>query len=84
MREGVQDFARAALAGGIPYLLASKWSVLVKESMTLMTRFYVYMPMNKVREPGPDIVIRGEKGRVGMGESERHHPPTLRPHQWLC
>ena len=48
MREGVQGFARAALAGGIPCLLASKWNVPVKESIILMTRVYAYMAMHKV------------------------------------
>ena len=54
MREGLQGFARAALAGGIPCLLATKWSIPTKESMMLMTRVYAFMAINKVRRPaGP-------------------------------
>ena len=48
MREGVQGFARAALVGGIPCLLASKWNIPIKESIILMTKFYVFMAKNKV------------------------------------
>ena len=47
-REGVQGFARTALAGGIPCLLASKWNVPAKESIILMTRVYAFMAANKV------------------------------------
>ena len=49
-REGVLGFARAALAGGIPCLLATKWNIPAKESLILMTRVYAYMAVNKVRE----------------------------------
>ena len=49
-REGVQGFARTALAGGIPCLLAAKWNIPAKESMMLMTRVYAYMALNKVRK----------------------------------
>ena len=48
MSEGVHGFARAALAGGIPCLLASKWNVPAKESIMLMVRFYGCMVVNKV------------------------------------
>ena len=48
MREGVHGFARAALAGGIPCLLASKWNIPAKESIILMTRFYAFMAANEV------------------------------------
>ena len=50
MNEGVQSFARAALAGGIPCLLATKWNVPRKESIILMSRIYAHMAVNKVRE----------------------------------
>ena len=50
MREGLQGFGQTALAGGIPCLLASKWNVLVNESIILMRQVYAYMAMNKVRE----------------------------------
>ena len=48
-REGVQGFARAALAGGIPCLLATKWHVPVRESITLINRIYTSMATHKVR-----------------------------------
>ena len=51
MSEGVQGFARAALAGGIPCLLASKWNTVAQESIILMTRVYAFMAMRMVREP---------------------------------
>ena len=50
MSEGVQGFARAALAGGIPCLLETKWNIPAKESIILMTRAYAYMAVNKVRK----------------------------------
>ena len=53
MREGVQGFGRAALAGGIPCLLASKWSVPTNESVILITRIYAFMAENKVRKRQP-------------------------------
>ena len=53
-REGVQGFARAALAGGIPCLLASKWNVPAKESIILMTRVYAFMALDKVLGVGQD------------------------------
>ena len=49
MGEGVQGFARTALAGGIPCLVATKWNIPAKESIMLMTRVYAFMAMNKVR-----------------------------------
>ena len=52
MNEGLQGFARTALAGGIPCLLASKWNVPTVESIILMTRVYAFMAMNKVWEKG--------------------------------
>ena len=48
MSEGVQGFARAALAGGIPCLLSSKWNIPAKESIILMTRVYAFMALHKV------------------------------------
>ena len=50
MSEGVQGFGRAALAGGIPCLVASKWNIPAVESVMLMTGVYAYMAMNKVRK----------------------------------
>ena len=47
--EGVQGFARAALAGGIPCLLATKWSIPAKEGIILMARAYAIMVANKVQ-----------------------------------
>ena len=50
MSEGVQGFAQAALAGGVPCLLASKWNIPLEESIILMTRAYTFMAENKVRD----------------------------------
>ena len=52
MNEGLQGFARTALAGGIPCLLASKWNIPTVESLILMTRVYAFMAMNKVWKKG--------------------------------
>ena len=49
MREGLQGFARAALAGGYPCLVASKWDVPANESVMLMRSFYGHMALNRVR-----------------------------------
>ena len=46
--EGVQGFAQAALAGGIPCLVAAKWNIPAKESIILLTRMYAFMAANKV------------------------------------
>lgn len=48
MREGVQGFARATLAGGCPCLIATKWDVPVYESIQLMIEFYIRMSVDKV------------------------------------
>ena len=58
MREGVQGFARTALAGGIPCLLASKWNIPAKESMILMTRVYAFMALNKVEQSARGMLKR--------------------------
>ena len=50
MGEGVQGFARTALAGGIPCLLATKWDVSAKESVMLVTQIYTFMALNRVRK----------------------------------
>lgn len=50
VHEGVQGFGRAALMGGVPCLLASKWNVPTKECILLMARVYAYMALNKVSE----------------------------------
>ena len=55
MSGGVQGFARAGLVGGIPHLLASKWNILAKESIFLMTRIYAFMASNKAQ--GADQTI---------------------------
>ena len=46
----MQDLAQAALAGGIPCVLAPKWTIPAKESILLITRVYALMAVNKVRE----------------------------------
>ena len=48
LREGLQGFARAALAGGFPCLLASKWDVPAQESVILMRNFYAHMALERV------------------------------------
>ena len=47
MKEGVQGFAQAALMGGTPCLLASKWIIPVKESIALVTLIYSFMAKSK-------------------------------------
>ena len=61
MGEGVQGFARTALAGGIPCLLASKWNVPAKESIILMTRVYAFMALNKVGQLAKGRVLNRRK-----------------------
>lgn len=51
-KEGVQGFARAALAGGIPCLLATKWNIPLREGVALMTHVLVTMAEQKVGPSG--------------------------------
>lgn len=48
--EGLQGFARAVLAGGVPCLLAPKWNTSIEESTVLMMRVYAFMASDKVGE----------------------------------
>ena len=61
MGEGLQGFARAVLAGGVPCLLAPKWDTPVEESIILMMRVYAFMASDKVREAGK----RGRESKKG-------------------
>ena len=83
-REGVQGFARAALAGGIPCLVATKWVIPMKESIILMTLFYYFMALNKVRASAALFGHKmmgggGNAGSIGHRSATRRSQRQCRP-----
>lgn len=65
MNEGVQGYARAALAGGIPCLLASKWDINARDSIHLMATTYIYMAVR--REDAYSRHACGNKRHLNQG-----------------
>ena len=54
-KEEVQGLGRAALAGGIPCLLAAKWNISCEERTALMTRVLTSMAANGVGQSNVGI-----------------------------